>query len=258
MKYLIKNFGLHIVLIMLIVLTIALSGCAGSMEQQVVKHELTITVEGNLAQDAQVAFDNTMADVLNLDEFDSDSPLLKPSAMMSIDPDNGLAFIKIYSGLSVSDVTRLWNDMQYLKYKTDIKKVILFLNSGGGDAFSGLALSDVIMRSQAEGISFEANASGIIASAAVPVFTVCDYRIAAPGTIFMVHEAAIWKWPGQESASDIRAQNELMIILQDRYLSYLVARSKLTLLEWQRMEKATTWFSAEKALTEIGIVDEIK
>jgi ATP-dependent protease ClpP protease subunit len=239
----------------LIILSAITFGCANMERQRTINHALTITVEGNLAEDAQVAFDNTLFD---LNEFDSDSPLLKPSQMTSIAPDVGLAFVKIYSSLSVSDVTRLWNDMMYLKYKTNIQKVILFINSGGGDAFSGLALADVIMRAQAEGISFEANASGIIASAAVPVFTVCDYRIAAPGTIFMVHEAALWKWPGRESASDIRSQNELMLLLQDRYLSYLVERSNLSLAEWQKMEKATTWFSAENALTEIGIVDEIK
>ena len=181
------------------------------------------------------------------------------STVMLINRAENKAFMSIYSGLSVTDVRRLWQDVMYLNEETDIKQVILFINSGGGGAFAGLALADLIMRAQSDyGISFEANASGIIASAAVPPFAVADHRIAARGTIFMVHEAAIWKWPGSESASDIRAQNELMILLQDRYLRYLVDHSKLTLDEWQRMEKATTWFSAEKALTEIGIVDEIK
>ena len=76
-------------------------------------------------------------------------------------------------------------------------------------------MADLILRAQSDyGIMFEANASGIIASAAVPPFTVSNHRIAAPGTIFMVHEAALWKWPGRESASDIRSQNDLMILLQ--------------------------------------------
>jgi ATP-dependent protease ClpP protease subunit len=247
MKYLIKNFGFHIVLMILVLITVGLSGCAATGAQRAVNHELDIMVHS--ATDSTVVVEG--ADSFNLDEFDSDSPLLKPSQMTSIAPDIGLAFVKIYSGLSVSDVTRLWNDVMYLKHKTDIRKVILFINSGGGDAFSGLALADVIVRAQAEGIAFEANASGIIASAAVPVFAVCDYRIAARGTIFMVHEAALWKWPGRETSSDIRAQNELMILLQDRYLAYLVDRSKLTLTKWQEMEKATTWFSAEKALNEV-------
>jgi ATP-dependent Clp protease protease subunit len=167
------------------------------------------------------------------------------------------AFIKIFSGLSVADVTRLWNDFTVLEYKTDIRDIDLFINSPGGDAFSGLALADQIERAQRNGFTVTAHASGIIASAAVPVFAVCKNRFAAPGTIFMVHEAALWKWPGRETASDIRSQNELMILLRDRYLSKLVNNTKLNMEEWEELEKKTTWFSSAKAL-EWGLVDKIE
>ena len=116
---------------------------------------------------------------------------------------NDKAFVKIFSGLSVADVTRLWNDLVVLENNTEIRDVNLFINSPGGDAFSGLALADQIERARRKGFKVTAHASGIIASAAVPVFAVCDVRLAAPGTIFMVHEAALWKWPGRETASDI-------------------------------------------------------
>jgi hypothetical protein len=46
------------------------------------------------------------------------------------------AFVKIFSGLSVSDVTRLWNDLVVLENNTEIRDVSLFINSPGGDAFS--------------------------------------------------------------------------------------------------------------------------
>ncbi len=187
-----------------------------------------------------------------------DSPYLELSQLTSINAAGDTAFMKLFSGLSVSDVTRLWGDIMYLHYETDIVDVKLYINSPGGDAFSGLALADLIVRAQNQyGLEFAANASGIIASAAVPVFAVCDFRIAAPGTIFMVHEAALWKWPGRETASDIRSQNALMILLQDRYLGYLVRNTKLSLEEWQAMEKATTWFNAERAV-KVGLADLIK
>ena len=54
------------------------------------------------------------------------------------------AFIKIFSELSVSDVTRLWNDIVVLELNSDIRDINLFINSPGGDAFSGLALADEI------------------------------------------------------------------------------------------------------------------
>ncbi|MBN1848840.1 MAG: ATP-dependent Clp protease proteolytic subunit [Deltaproteobacteria bacterium] len=167
------------------------------------------------------------------------------------------AFIKIFADLSVGDVSSLWNDISVLKMNTNIRKLNLFINSPGGDAFSGLALADQIERAKREGFTVNAHASGIVASAAVPVFAVCNIRNAAPGTIFMVHETSIWKWPGRETASDIRSQHELMGLLRDRYIGKLTSHSKLTKQDWERLEGNTTWFSAEKAV-EYGLVDKVE
>ena len=167
------------------------------------------------------------------------------------------AFIKIFSGLSISDVTRFWNDLVILENSTNIREINLFINSPGGDAFSGLALADQIERAKRRGFHITAHASGIIASAAVPVFAACDVRLAAPGTIFMIHEASLWKWPGRETASDIRSQNELMQLLRERYIGKLAAYSKLDRAKWEELENKTTWFSAEKA-KDWGLVDKIE
>jgi ATP-dependent Clp protease protease subunit len=165
------------------------------------------------------------------------------------------AYIKVFSGLSVADVTRLWNDIIYLRDETDHRVIDLFINSPGGDAFSGLALADLINTAQNKwGFTIRAHASGIIASAAVPVFAVCKIRTAEPGTIFMVHEAALWKWPGRETASDIASQNELMHLLRNRYIKYLVDNSTTTREDWEKMEKKTTWFDTAKA-KELGLIE---
>lgn len=169
----------------------------------------------------------------------------------------GQVFMKIFAGLSISDVTRLWNDFCVLEENTHIRSVNLFLNSTGGDAFAGLALADQIERAQRKGFRITAHASGIVASAAVPVFAVCDVRLAAAGTIFMVHEAALWKWPGRETASDIRSQNELMHLLRDRYIGKMIQNSNLSKAKWEELENKTTWFSAETA-RKWGLVDEIE
>jgi len=167
------------------------------------------------------------------------------------------AFVKIFSALSVGDVTNLWNDICVLTKSTNIRTVNLFINSPGGDAFSGLALADQIERAKSEGFHITAHASGIVASAAVPVFAVCNERLAAPGTIFMVHETSLWKWPGRETASDIRSQNRLMTLLRERYIGKLAKYSKLDRAEWEELEYKTTWFSAEKAKS-WGLVDKIE
>jgi ATP-dependent protease ClpP protease subunit len=167
----------------------------------------------------------------------------------------GVGYVQLYAGLSTSDVTRFRKDMTVLR-GMGVTKVEIYINSPGGDAFTGLAMADEMRRVQGE-MEITVHASGIVASAAVPVFAAASRRYASPGTIFMVHEAALWKWPGRETASDIRSQNELMSLLRDRYIDMLVNNSNLTREQWEEMEKKTTWFSAEKAL-EYGLVDEIK
>ena len=177
-------------------------------------------------------------------------------SMLSFAGDDSV-YIKIFSGLSVADVVRLWGDIQLVREKTSIRKIVLYLNSPGGDAFQGLALSDNIKQAVDDGFEVEVWASGIVASAAVPIFAVCTKRYAAPSTVFMVHEAALWKWPGRETASDIRSQNDLMKMLHDLYIGILVGHSTLTKAEWVEMEGRTTWFSAQQA-KEWGLVDDIK
>lgn len=143
------------------------------------------------------------------------------------------AYIKLFSALTVGDVSNLWNDICVLRH-TEIRSINLFINSPGGDAFSGLALADQIERAKGKGFHITAHASGIVASAALPAFAVCNERMAAPGTIFMVHETSIWKWPGRETASDIRSQSRLMDLIRERYMDNLARYTDLSKEAWQR------------------------
>jgi len=166
------------------------------------------------------------------------------------------AYITIYGGLSVHDVLSAWKDLRIFKH-IGLFDVYMFINSPGGGAFDGLALANHIMTAQAEGFQITAYASGIIASAAVPVFAVCDERIAAPGTIFMVHETTLWKLYAQEKTKDLESQLTMMKLLQTSYLKTLADHSFLTIEEWKEKEGKTTWFSAEKAKS-WGLVDRIE
>jgi ATP-dependent protease ClpP protease subunit len=238
-------------ILLIAVLGLFLIGCAaiepGSGPQT---PELIVKVQTNEQEEVETNEDQFITksmEVPNQEGYLSDLSFIS----------KGQAFVKLFSELSVSDVTRLWNDLVVLELNSAIRDVNLFINSPGGDAFSGLALADQIERAQGKGFRITAHASGIIASAAVPVFAVCNVRMAAPGTIFMVHEAELWKWPGLETASDISSQNELMVLLRDRYIGKLTTNSKLTKEKWAQLENKTTWFSAEKA-QEWGLVDKIE
>jgi len=170
---------------------------------------------------------------------------------------DGEVFIKLWSALTVVDVMNIWSDITILEKTTDIRTIQLFINSPGGDAFSGLALADEIKRAKVLGFTVIGHASGIVASAAVPIFAVCNKRITAPSTIFMVHETSIWKWPGRETHSDIISQGKLMDLLRDRYMDTLTENSKLSREQWEAMEAKTTWFSAQQGM-EWGLVDRIE
>lgn len=243
-------------LFILLALGIFLVSCAGmtANTSPAKSQPQEVVVKVQAADPAKVTVEEPPQDRVNR-SMEVPNPEGRLSQLSFISKDK--AFVKIFSGLSVADVTRLWNDLVVLENNTAIRDVNLFINSPGGDAFSGLALADQIERARRKGFKVTAHASGIIASAAVPVFAVCDVRLAAPGTIFMVHEAALWKWPGRETASDIRSQNDLMHLLRDRYIGKLVDNSKLDKTKWEELEKKTTWFSANKALN-WGLVDRIE
>ena len=229
-----------------------LVSCAMTQPQQTLQpQEIVVTVKS--ADSTEVKVDDGEERIAKAMEVSN--PEGKLSSLSFICKDK--AFVKIFSGLSVADVTRFWNDIVVIENNTTIREVHVFINSPGGGAFDGLALADEIERARNKGFKIIAHASGIIASAAVPVFAVCDVRLAAPGTIFMVHEAALWKWPGRETASDIESQNELMKLLRDRYIGKLVDNSNLSKAKWEELEKKTTWFSANKAF-DWGLVDKIE
>lgn len=235
------------------------AGCAGTAIRDEnlppvapVKADITITIvqeDGAVAIKAEA--DNGEVRIAKGMEVENPGLELSPLSAMS----KGRMFSKIFSGISVADVTRLWNDLIYYEENyLPPYDVQLFIDSPGGDAFSGLALADQIEKYQKRGFVFTAHATGIVASAAVPVFAVCDITHATPATIFMVHEAALWKWPGRESASTIRAQTRLMDLLQELYLNKLVANSNRTFEQWVEMEMATSWFGRDEAF-DLGILD---
>jgi ATP-dependent protease ClpP protease subunit len=241
-----------------LILLFVLAGCAGTPQQiktpEPVKADITITIvqDGDGVAIKAKAPGQESKTIHKSMEFRN--PGLQLSQLSAIAGDR--LFVKIFSGLSVADVTRLWNDLIYIENLTEIRDIQMFIDSPGGDAFSGLALADMIEKYRKKGFKFTAHATGIIASAAVPVFAVCNETHATSSTIFMVHEAALWKWPGRESASQIRAQTRLMDLLQELYLMKLVEHSNIGFDDWVLLEAKTSWFSAGTA-KKLGILDFI-
>ena len=198
---------------------------------------------------------NVKVTVIGKDVTDCDDNKWKLSTITKLG--ESMAIVQLYASLSSSDHVRMQRDLLWLEVFTDIRNILVTINSPGGDAFTGLSISDLIRRYRAKGWTVNTHGSGIIASAAVPIFASGEERIADQASIFMVHEAALWKWPGRETASDIAAQGSLMVLMREKYIDILMASSNLSEDEWLLMEAKTSWFSADRAL-EIGIVTRIE
>lgn len=231
---------------MVLLMTVFAAGCVTAnvnpTKSKLQTHEIVVRVE---------AVDPTKVSVTDDTHDNADSSYSSLTTVM-----DDTAYTTIWAGISTIDVVNLYKDINLMK-KYGIKTMRLFVSSGGGGAFAGLALADQIMRAKSLEINVIAYASGIVASAAVPIFVVADERVASSGTIFMVHQASLWKWPGMETHSSIIAQGRMLAKLQKRYLTYMVDNSNITYDEWKEMETRTTWFDSAEAM-EFGIVDRIE
>ena len=165
-------------------------------------------------------------------------------------------YFPIWSYISGADTLSLWKNIQIAKNQ-GIKTLHIYINSGGGSGFDGLGISDVIQAAQKDGMRVIMEANGLIASAAVPIFSVGDYRIASRGTMFMIHQAQLFKFFSSEKQDDLIAQSDMLRLLEDRYKCLIASRSKLSVEELTIKMARTTWFTAEQA-KEWGLVDEIK
>lgn len=169
----------------------------------------------------------------------------------------GQAYVKIIAGIGSFDVANLWTDFRYFADVAGVKEINILIMSPGGDGLAGLAIADEIERLTSRGIKVTAYASGMIASAAVPIFAVCSTRYASPGTMFMVHEPELFKLFSSEKRSDLRTQGEMMDILVEKYINVLAKHSKLTKEQWERKGLETTYFTAQQAF-EWGLVDKVE
>jgi len=141
--------------------------------------------------------------------------------------------------------------------ENDYDTLIINISSFGGSAFDGMGVADTIQTFKQRGFNIVGRAYGKICSAAVPIFASCSERISGRSTVFMIHEASIFKFFTQESKSDIESQQEMMEKLESRYIDMLVRNSSKSSEFWEQAIKQTTWFTADEAL-EWGIIDRIE
>jgi len=165
------------------------------------------------------------------------------------------AYIKVISTVSQQDEIYIWDDLQLLAANSDIKKLKVYLNSPGGEAYSGFAIGDQFGRVK-DRFEMSVWASGMVASAAVMIFSSFDDRYAAPNTMFMVHEVAVPQSAGM-NRTDVKNLEEVFGQLTDKYIDVLVNITNKSKEEWEQMLIDETNFFAPEA-KEWGLVTEVK
>ena len=165
------------------------------------------------------------------------------------------AYIKVFSTVSQQDEIYIWDDLQLLTANSEINKLKVYLNSPGGEAYSGFAIGDQFGRVK-DRFEMSVWASGMVASAAVMIFSSFDTRYAAPNTMFMVHEVAVPQSAGMDR-TDVKNLEEVFGQLTDKYIDVLVKITNKSKEEWEQMLIDETNFFAPEA-KEWGLVTEVK
>jgi len=215
--------------------------------------ELKITVES--ATDSKVAVEDldkpeTVKKVMSVP-----NPEIEFSVFSKYDEKTKSVYVSL-TEISRYQARDLWFDFKKIEMlKPD--KVVLFMCNPGGDAFNGFSLSDQINALQKSGIHFYAEAYGILASAAIPVFLTSEKRAASINTIFLIHPATLFKFFSAETLKDIESQKVMLEMMREKYANIVSSNSILTTDEVKAMMEKDSWFTAQQA-KEWKMIDEIR
>ncbi|WP_050698672.1 head maturation protease, ClpP-related [Anaeromassilibacillus senegalensis] len=110
--------------------------------------------------------------------------------------------------------------VDFLKEVEDKEEIHMYINSGGGDAFAGKAMYEILMRSKARKV---AHIDGMAASAATMPLFAADEIIAPAGALVMMHDP--WTFAIGNSV-DLRKTVETLEKLEESYAEIYRAHLK--------------------------------
>lgn len=129
-------------------------------------------------------------------------------------------------------------------------KVVLRVNSPGGDVFEARAMMTAIAEHPA---TFTAKIDGLAASAATALTLACDSVEIAEGGFYMIHQA--WTF-AMGNADDLSATAALLGKVDDVLVEGYVAKTGKGDGEIRNWMKAETWFNAQEAV-DAGFADAV-
>lgn len=133
-----------------------------------------------------------------------------------------------------------------------LDKIVVRINSGGGDVFAAQAIGNLLEQHPAD---VSAKIDGLCASAATIVACHCGKVIAANDSTYMVHPVRIGAY-GYYDAEDLRKYIEALAAIKESIIGLYAkktGKSKEDVTAWM---DATSWWTAAQA-KENGFVDEL-
>lgn len=158
--------------------------------------------------------------------------------------------------LSIYDVIGLWG-VQAADFRASLDAVTapvlnVEISSPGGDVFAGIAMYNML---KASGKTIHVKVMGVAASAASLIAMAGDKRIMPKNTHMMVHNAA-GSGPGRGTATDHRAQADLLDKIEDGLVATYVAATGLKEDAVRDLLSKDTWLTADEALAQ-GFATEV-
>jgi ATP-dependent protease ClpP protease subunit len=132
------------------------------------------------------------------------------------------------------------------------KPIELIIDSGGGAAYTGFALVDIIRLSKTP---IHGIAVGHIMSMALPIFAVCHMRSSAKHTSFMYHEVQYGAGGGHSYVQHESSEAERLMQMYDSVLLQYTKMDKEKMVSYR--EKSKNWYMTAEEAQELGIVDII-
>lgn len=134
--------------------------------------------------------------------------------------------------------------------KIETSKIILRLNSPGGEVFDGLAIHNALDRHPAKVTTF---VDALAASAASFIAMAADELYMAKGAVMMIHDGmAICMGNEEDMLKTAGVLNKLSNNIADIY----AGRAGGTVEEWRALMREETWFTADEAVA-VNLADSV-
>lgn len=134
----------------------------------------------------------------------------------------------------------------------DVKEIVVYINSGGGDVFAAQAIGNMLERNSA---TVTAHIDGLCGSAATIVACHADKVVAAADGIYMVHPVSMGICDFV-TATDLENCLKALDTIRGSILALYAKRTGRAEEECAKWMDETSWWSATEA-KEHGFVDEV-